>query len=293
MIKQRPRIVPDSKPKLTIGNVPKQESSPVQEQWAIGLREILDAPIEKDRTRIRSEMGMGEKGEDLDQPASNVIFSEMSGPLSPNDLFDFGEYPKEDNPVADPDGVDHGSSLIKNDFEASMGNSDPEPVPDIIIDECGNVEIPRETLIHNYYGRFGCDGKELPPKALQSLNAAEKLRAVAEALIKKEGKTILRGDSDFSQVKLLPLTQKEVMEPLGIVDKGLRSSIANRYVKTPLWGILPLSVFFQGKGGEWRNILNYVRGRLEVESLKNPDANKKLWKNVIKRFSLGIQIIRC
>jgi hypothetical protein len=290
MIKQRPRIVPDNKPNLTIGNVSKQESSPMRKKWAIGRRKILDASIEEERALIRREMGMDEKCEDPDQPASNTSFSEPSGPLSPNDLFDFEEYDKEDNPVADPDGVTYDSSWDKNDFEASMGNSDPEPVPGIIIDEHGNVEIPRETLIHDSYGRFGGDGKELPPRALQRLNSAEKLRAVADALIKKEGQTILRGDSDFSQVKLLPLTQKEVMEPLGMVDKGLRSSIADRYVKTPLWGILPLSVFFQGKEKtNWSNILDYVRKTLKGEDIESPYDNDVLWPLVKQEFSLTLK----
>ncbi|MBC8458943.1 MAG: hypothetical protein H8D67_13190 [Deltaproteobacteria bacterium] len=125
----------------------------------------------------------------------------------------------------------------------------------------------------------------MPPKALQRLIVAERLRAVAEALIEREREIILSGEADFSKVRLLPLTQKEVMEPLGI-GKELRSRMANRYVKTPYWGILHLSVFFQGVEKEWRNILEHVREWLKGEDLENPYANKVLWDDVRRRYSL-------
>lgn len=282
---QRVGRKPEQRPKTTIGQASEQKTSPAQQQWAINLSQTLEAPLEKVEAQLRSEMGMNENCEDLDQPASNASFLDMSGPLPDDDFYDYGELDREDNPVADPDGVIHGALWEKNDFEALSAGNDPEPLPDIIMDEFGNVEIPRESLLDDYYVRLGGDNRELPPKGLQLLITAERLRAVAEALIEKEGETILSGEADFSKIKLLPLTQKEIMAPLGM-GKELRSKMTNRYVKTPYWGILHLSVFFQGAKKEWRNILDYVRKKLKGEDLENPYANRVLWNDVKREYSL-------
>ena len=276
----------EQRPKRTIGQALEQKTSPGQQQWAINLSKTLEAPLEKVEAQLRSEMGMNENCEALDQPASRASFLDMSGPFPDDDFYDYSELDKEDNPVADPDGAIYGSSWEKNDFEALSAGNDPEPVPDIIIDEFGNVEIPRESLLDDYYVRLGDDSRELPPKGLQLLNTAQMLRAVAEVLIEREGDIILSGEADFSKIKLLPLTQKEIMAPLGM-GKELRSRMTNRYVKTPYWGILHLSVFFQGVEEEWRNILEYVREKLKGEDLENPYPNNVLWDDVKRRYLLG------
>ena len=284
---QRPtgRREPSQRPQVR--GVKDRKPSEKEQQWAIGQAEALEKTQEQLESQCRAEMGMKETCETIDSPVRNIGFSDMSGPLPDDDFYDFGEY-GEDNPVADPDAPSHlRPSWDKNDFDALGAGNDQEPTADIIIDEFGNVEIPREELLDTYYGGFADESSPLTPRGLQLFITAQMLRAVGEALVEKEGDLILSKETDLSKVNLLPLTQEEVMSPLGITNAPTRARITDRYIKTPYWGTLHLSVFFQGVSEEWRAIVKYVRNLVEGEDLENPYANRILWNDIRSRYSLA------
>jgi|TARA_Y100000031_G_scaffold156649_1_gene212151 hypothetical protein len=284
---QRPTKGQEKSRRQQVKGVQERKPSEKGQQWAIGQARVHEATQEELESQIRAEVGMNEWCEAIDQPVWNTAFLDMSGPLPDDDFYDFGEY-GEDNPVSDPDKPSHlRPSWEKNDFDALNADNNLEPLPDIIIDEFGNVEIPREELLQTYYGRLPGESYPLSQKGMQVLTTAQMLRAVGEALVEKEGDLILSGETDFSNVTLLPLTQKELMEPLSITDKSTRTRITDRYIKTPHWGVLHLSVFFPGVDEEWRAVAGYVRQLLKGEDLSNPYPNKVLWDDIQKKFSLS------
>lgn len=284
---QRPERTQAAKLRQTIGGGQKGIPSWKQQQWAIGLADALEDTAEQADSRIRNELGMAEKCEELDEPGRYSAFFDPSGPGPDDDVYDFGEY-DEDNPLLDPDGVmDSSASWEASEFDILDASNDPEPVPDIIFDEFGYVTIPLEDSLYEGFGKPGDGGAELSIKGRQYLANARVLRVVAEALIEKEGELILGGETDFAKITLLPLTQKELMAPLGIEDKPTRARITNRYIKTPYWGVLHLSVFFKGVEAEWREIMDHVRETIKREDVENPYSNEWLWSDISRRHSLS------
>jgi len=284
---QRPTPSREPGQRPQVKGVKERRPSEKEQQWAIGQAEALAKTTEQLESHCRAEMGMQETCETIDSPVRNMGLSDMSGPLPDDDFYDFEEY-GEDNPVSDPDAPSHLKPLWdKNDLDALDAGNEPEPFADIIIDEFGNVEIPREELLETYYGGFPDESSPLTTRGLQLLITAQMLRAVGEALVEKEGDLILSREADFSKVNLLPLTQEALMIPLGITDAPTRARVTDRYIKTPYWGTLHLSAFFQGVSEEWKTIVKYVRELVEGEDPENPYANKIVWNDIRQRYSLA------
>jgi hypothetical protein len=267
-------------------NDPHPGRKAVQKGWAIERNQALEQTVEEAENRIRGEMGMDVAIEEL-ETSSFQAFLDASGPLPDEDDYDFSEY-EEDSPLADPDGVTDNDAFIgATEFDILSGGSDPEPSPDIIIDEFGHITIPLEDMIFANYCRTH-NGKALGRKFQIDLKNAKDLRRVAEALLEKERDRILGDKTDLSGT-YFPYTQKNFLGALGITGKEVCSKFTNRYVKTPCWGIIHLSVFFGGKEDEWRSIMDAVKNVLKGENVEYPYDNNQVWEEVRQDFSLGLK----
>ena len=276
------------RPERTIAQQPIRTNDPhpgrkaVQKGWAIERNQALEHTVEEAESRIRAEMGMDVTIEELETPSFQA-FLDASGPLPDEDDYDFLEY-EEDSPLADPDGITDNDTFIgTTEFDILSGGSDPEPSPDIIIDEFGHITIPLEDMIFANYCRAH-NGKALGRMYNIYSKNAKDLRSVAEALLEKERDRILGEETDLSGI-YFPYTQKDFLGALGITGKEVCSRITNRYIKTPCWGIFHLSVFFGGVQDEWRSIMNDAREKLKKEFFQDPYPSMTLWKLVRKDSS--------
>ncbi len=273
-LRQRPKRSTIQQPTQTTGLHPGRKAA--QKGWAIERNTALEHTVEDAETALDIAI------EEL-EASSFKAFLDPSGPLPDDDDYGFEEY-EEDSPLADPDGVTDDDAFIgATEFDILSGGSDPDPSPDIIIDEFGHITIPLEDMILADYCRAH-NGKALERKAQIYLSNAQDLRRVAEALLEKERDRILGDDTDLSSIHF-PYTQKDFMEPLGITGKPRCSKIANRYIKTPHWGVFHLSVFFEGVQYEWRTILDDARKILKKETYSEPYSSKTLWRLVRKDSS--------
>jgi hypothetical protein len=194
--------------------------------------------------------------------------------------YDFSEYDL-DSPLADEDALDFLSmdnsiNILESDQYPSYLN----PVPNVIIDELGNVTIPAELRL--------IEEEKSSPDQQDKWFACQKLRQVMETLVHQTRHVLLNPEK--LPANLPSLTQGDFIENISIadLDVALMSRIADRYVKTPFWGVLHLTEFFQGqkkKAGIWQDVTEKIRKDIENESPDNPTKTKFLWN----KYKAGIQ----
>ena len=247
---------------------------------AMALAEILEDPLEEVEAMIRSELRP--EADEAQRFSLGALFAAEHEIMGNEDGYSFTEL-DEHSPLSDPDARPHRTQgWPANDFDAHEDQAGSEPTADIVIDEFGHVRIPLEEVLDRYFGPV--EAKEgqlpLPPNIRRAFLKALMLRRIGEALVNSNRDAILGGEGDPGKIRLTPLTQKDLMAPLGIENKSMRSRLADRYVKTPHWGLVHLSVFFRARW--WEVPIQNIRDWLRGEDVANPYQNDLLYKRLKK-----------
>lgn len=160
------------------------------------------------------------------------------------------------------------------------GNPLGQPMPAIEINEFGEVIVllsdhldrcrdSRTLALLDLYNQIGMGTKR-----------SEFLRACGEGIVNKNSDELLYGPPSIVDAKLKPMTQKEVFSAFTIPANST-AILKNTCVRTPLWGVVPLSAFFETD--EWDLTIEEVRREIEKESVEYPDKIKKnssTWKTL-------------
>ncbi len=245
---------------------------------AIAQSKILEASFEQIAVMVEQEM-TPEFDTDLHEFSKDPYSPGFLNPPEDDDFYDFSEY-DEDDPRQDPDRRYAGESFQNNnDFEAMEAATSITPKDDIIFDPFGGLSIPLDELLFRFYGHSMVHHKQKKSALFNRIQIkAEFLRKIGEILLEKVGQIILSNETDLTKIKLPSLTQKEFMKPLGL-DKHRSSHLLNHYIETPNWGILHLSLFFEGD--QWSDAITEIKELLISEDLSNPYKNDILF-NILK-----------
>ncbi|MCE5335942.1 MAG: hypothetical protein LLG06_15280 [Desulfobacteraceae bacterium] len=189
------------------------------------------------------------------------------------------------NPLKDEDESDMEESedppdqLESEDYPATDPDGNPQDIPAvaIIINEFGEVIVPRETYLYESSGYAFTGAGSAIRRGAKRVGL---LKIAGKAIVDNNRDLLLDGPEDFSEVCLRRISQISVFEEFTNAPNS-SSLVTGNCVKTPLWGVVPLSTFFYPD--EWEQTMKEAWKALSVPAdLENPMSQNELW-NVLAR----------
>uniref|UniRef100_A0A832EJJ4 Uncharacterized protein n=1 Tax=Desulfacinum infernum TaxID=35837 RepID=A0A832EJJ4_9BACT len=110
---------------------------------------------------------------------------------------------------------------------------------------------------------------------------AEQLRHAGKEIVKVNRDEILCGPQVFHEARLHPLKPKDVWPTLQPPNRS--HLLATTFVHTPLWGLVPLRVFFEGS--HWTEIMEFVQDLIDREDPAKPFSTAYLWREAQNKYS--------
>lgn len=285
-VKARKEVEPRKRGSLEIEPTGEVVRRPSPQPLAIALTDYLKMPEEEQDPISEVELDLIEAIECLDEQEQEI---EPVGFDAPGEDFEGDE--SDDFTQLDPDTNEELAEALRDEdaFEAEeppdtvepdlwpdshyatdpFGNPTDTPLPAIEINEFGDVTVTREAYLIRCADREFSSVFDPRGDLGKGMKRVEILRAFGEAIVKHNLQELLTGPPLLEEAKLAPLTQKSVFEGL-TVPANSSVLVSATFVKTPLWGIVPLSAFFSVD--KWEVTIEEVKRFLDAENVREPDS---------------------